>query len=107
MTKFKLNGFIALLTVAAGVALWGAGTGRLAVEGESVGVDAIPDIIATGLGGQLAHRLILIGLSAMIGRFIGYAGAAQRNALKIIDVVGGKNVEWTTIGTSVPIGNMM
>lgn len=107
MTKFKLNGFIALLTVAAGVALWGAGTGRLAVEGESVGVDAIPDIIATGLGGQLAHTLIVIGLGAMIGRVIGDAGAAQRIALKIVDVFGEKNVQWAMIATSMIIGITM
>ena len=86
MTKFRLNGFIALLTVAIGVAFWGAGTGNLSVDGEAVGLDAIPGIIATGLGGQLSHTLIVIGLGAMVGRVVGDAGAAQRIALKIVDV---------------------
>src|SRR5699024_11592519 len=66
--KFRLNGFIALLTVAIGVALWGASTGNLAIDGENVGIDAIPNIVASGLGDQLSHTLIVIGLGAMVGR---------------------------------------
>src|SRR5690625_7299527 len=94
MTKFRLNGFIALLTVAIGVALWGASTGNLAIDGENVGIDAIPKIVASGLGDQLSHTLIVIGLGAMVGRVVGDAGAAQRIALKIVDVFGEKNVQW-------------
>lgn len=107
MTKFRLNGFIALLTVAIGVAFWGAGTGNLSVDGEAVGLDAIPGIIATGLGGQLSHTLIVIGLGAMVGRVVGDAGAAQRIALKIVDVFGEKNVQWAMIVTSMIIGITM
>src|SRR5699024_11253576 len=60
MTKFRLNGFIALLTVAIGVALWGSSSGNLAIDGEKVGIDAIPKIITSGLGDQLCHTLLVI-----------------------------------------------
>lgn len=107
MTKFRLNGFIALLTVAIGVALWGASSGNLAIDGENVGIDAIPKIVASGLGDQLSHTLIVIGLGAMVGRVVGDAGAAQRIALKIVDVFGEKNVQWAMIVTSMIIGITM
>lgn len=107
MTKFKLNGFIALLSVAILVALWGAGTGVLTYEGEPADVSAIPNILADGLGGQLAHTLLVIGIGAMIGRVMGDAGAAQRVAMKIVQVFGEKNVQWAMVTTSMIIGITM
>ncbi|HIW90861.1 MAG TPA: gluconate:H+ symporter [Candidatus Corynebacterium avicola] len=107
MTKFKLNGFVSLLLVAGGVALWAVAKGDLTVDGESAGVSAIPDIIAEGVGGQLGSTLMVIGLGAMIGRVMGDAGAAQRMAMKIVEAFGVKRVQWAMVLTSVLIGLTM
>lgn len=107
MTRFKLNGFVALLLVAGGVALWAAVKGDLEFDGESAGVEAIPDILAGGVGEQLGHTLLVIGLGAMIGRVMGDAGAAQRIAMRIVDAFGEKRVQWAMVFTSILIGITM
>lgn len=96
MTRLKLNGFIALLMVAIGVAL---------VEG--IPVADIPDLIATGVGDQVGDTLLVIGLGAMIGRVMGDAGAAQRIATKMIDTFGARGVQFAMVVTAMLIGVTM
>lgn len=107
MTKFKLNGFIALLIVSALVATWGAVTGVLTLDDNPATVADIPDIIGTGMGSQLEETLAVIGIGAMIGRILGDAGAAQRIALRIVDLLGEKRVQWAMVLTSMLIGVTM
>lgn len=107
MTKFKQNGFVALLLVSILVGFWGALTGHLSVDDEEVGIEAIPDILADGVGGQLSHTIIVIALGAMIGRVMGDAGAAQRVAETIVQKLGAKNVQWAMVITSMLIGITM
>lgn len=96
MTRFRLNGFIALLLVAIGVAL---------VEG--IPIADIPDVLEEGVGGQLGGTLLVIGLGAMLGRVMGDAGAAQRIALKMVDAFGPKGVQVAMVITSMLIGVTM
>lgn len=112
MTRTRLNGFVALLIVAALVGIWAAVTGALVMDndqGEKVraGLDAVPGLIEDGIGSQMSSTLVVIGLGAMIGRVLGDAGAAQRIALTIVDRFGQKGVQWAMIITSVVIGVTM
>ncbi|WP_269928535.1 gluconate:H+ symporter [Kocuria massiliensis] len=107
MTKFKLNGFVSLLVVSVLVAGWGAATGMLTLEGKPATIAEIPKIIGAGIGGQLEETLAVIGLGAMIGRILGDAGAAQRIALRVVDLLGEKRVQWAMVITSMLIGVTM
>ncbi|WP_129660132.1 gluconate:H+ symporter [Rothia uropygialis] len=107
MTKFKLNGFVALLIVSVLVASWGALSGVLTLDDKPATVADIPDIIGSGMGGQLEETLAVIGIGAMIGRILGDAGAAQRIALRVVDLLGEKRVQWAMVVTSMLIGVTM
>lgn len=107
MTKYKLNGFVALLIVSVLVAGWGALSGVLTVDDKPADVSDIPDIIGSGMGGQLEETLAVIGIGAMIGRILGDAGAAQRIALKVVGALGEKRVQWAMIATAMLIGVTM
>ncbi|MCT1366926.1 gluconate:H+ symporter [Rothia sp. p3-SID1597] len=107
MTRFKLNGFVSLLVVSVLVASWGAATGMLTLEDKPATIADIPKIIGSGIGGQLEETLAVIGLGAMIGRILGDAGAAQRIALRVVDVLGEKRVQWAMVITSMLIGVTM
>ncbi|MFI9353806.1 gluconate:H+ symporter [Streptomyces lydicus] len=96
MTKLKLNGFIALLLVAVGVAL---------VEG--VSVEKIPDVLAEGVGGQTGDTMLVIGLGAMVGRVMGDSGAAQRIANRLVDACGLRFVQVAMVVTAMLIGVTM
>lgn len=82
MTKFTVNGFVALLVVAVGVALC---TPIPFFATTAIPLPDIPGILAEGVGRQLDDTLMVIGLGAMICRVMGDEGAAQRIALKMID----------------------
>ena len=107
MTKFKLNGFVALLIVSALVGIFAVATGTLTLDGETVGLAALAEIITDGLGGQMASTMIVVGLGAMIGRVMGDAGAAQRIALKIVGKFGVKGVQWAMVITAIVVGITM
>ncbi|MFI0237696.1 gluconate:H+ symporter [Streptomyces sp. NPDC016845] len=96
MTRLRLNGFVALLLVAVGVAL---------VRG--IPVATIPDVLSEGIGGQIGDTMLIIGLGAMVGRVMGDSGAAQRIAGRLLDVFGTRGVQLAMIVTSVLIGVTM
>lgn len=96
MTTLRLNGFAALLLVAVGVAL---------VQG--IPVAAIPDVLSEGIGDQIGHTMLTIGLGAMVGRVMGDSGAAQRIAGKLLDAFGPRWVQVAMVVTSMLIGVTM
>ncbi|MEU6230027.1 gluconate:H+ symporter [Streptomyces sp. NPDC047042] len=96
MTRFRLNGFAALLLVAVGVAL---------VRG--IPVATIPDVLSDGIGGQIGDTMLTIGLGAMVGRVMGDSGAAQRIAGKLLDAGGPRGVQVAMVITSMLIGVTM
>lgn len=107
MMKFKLNGFVALLSVSILVGLWAVLTGNLQVDGEPAGLGDLPDILADGLGGQLGDTALTVGLGAMIGRVMGDAGAAQKIAKKMLSAFGERGVQLAMIASSALIGVTM
>ncbi|OEU86094.1 gluconate permease [Streptomyces abyssalis] len=96
MTKLKLNGFVALLLVAVGVAL---------VQG--IPAAEIPEVLAGGIGDQIGDTMLTIGLGAMVGRVMGDSGAAQRVAGKLIDAFGRQRVQVAMVVTAMLIGVTM
>jgi Gnt-I system high-affinity gluconate transporter len=96
MTKLRLNGFVALLLVAVGVAL---------VRG--IPAAEIPDVLAEGIGGQIGDTMLTIGLGAMVGRVMGDSGAAQRIATRLLDVCGPRGVQIAMVLTAMLIGVTM
>ncbi|NEB78136.1 gluconate permease [Streptomyces sp. SID14478] len=96
MTRLRLNGFIALLLVAVGVAV---------VQG--IPVASVPDVLSKGIGDQIGDTMLTIGLGAMVGRVMGDSGAAQRIAGRLLDAFGPRGVQLAMIVTSVLIGVTM
>ncbi|AYC43282.1 gluconate:H+ symporter [Streptomyces griseorubiginosus] len=96
MTKLRLNGFVALLLIAVGVAL---------VQG--IGLRDIPDVLSDGIGDQIGDTMLTIGLGAMVGRVMGDSGAAQRIAGKVLDVCGPRGVQVAMVLSAMLIGVTM
>ncbi|MEU0969995.1 gluconate:H+ symporter [Streptomyces sp. NPDC005917] len=96
MTKLRMNGFVALLLVAVGVAL---------VRG--IPLEKIPDTLSEGIGGQIGETMLTIGLGAMLGRVMGDSGAAQRIAGRLLAVSGPRGVQVAMVLTAMIIGVTM
>ncbi|MGX4689288.1 gluconate:H+ symporter [Streptomyces sp. JNUCC 63] len=96
MTRLRLNGFVALLLVAVGVAL-----------AQGIPVAGIPDVLSKGIGGQIGDTMLTIGLGAMVGRVMGDSGAAQRIAGRLLDAFGPRWVQVAMVVTSMLIGVTM
>ncbi|MGW2049855.1 gluconate:H+ symporter [Streptomyces sp. NPDC001858] len=96
MTRLKLNGLVALLLVAVGVAL---------VEG--IPAADIGDVLGEGVGDQIGDTLLVIGLGAMLGRVMGDSGAAQRIAGRLIEAFGPRYVQVAMVVTAMLIGVTM
>lgn len=73
MIKFKVNGFIALVFVAAVVGI-----------AEGMKPLAVMHSIQNGIGGTLGGLAMILGFGAMLGRLISDTGAAQRIATTLI-----------------------
>ncbi|MER7838113.1 gluconate:H+ symporter [Streptomyces sp. NPDC096040] len=96
MTKLRMNGFVALLLVAVGVAV---------VRG--IPLEKIPDTLSEGIGGQIGDTMLTIGLGAMLGRVLGDSGAAQRIAGRLLAVSGPRGVQVAMVLTAMIIGVTM
>ncbi|MET9088921.1 gluconate:H+ symporter [Streptomyces sp. NPDC004237] len=96
MTKLRMNGFVALLLVAVGVAV---------VRG--IPLEKIPDTLSEGIGGQIGDTMLTIGLGAMLGRVMGDSGAAQRIAGRLLALSGPRGVQVAMVVTAMIIGVTM
>ncbi|GAA3839775.1 gluconate transporter [Streptomyces coacervatus] len=96
MTRLKLNGLVALLLVAVGVAL---------VQG--IPAAKIGDVLGQGVGDQIGDTLLVVGLGAMLGRVMGDSGAAQRIAGRLVGAFGPRYVQVAMVVTAMLIGVTM
>ncbi|MFF4506686.1 gluconate:H+ symporter [Streptomyces sp. NPDC001401] len=96
MTRLKLNGLIALLLVAVGVAL---------VQG--IPAAKIGDVLGQGVGDQIGDTMLVVGLGAMLGRVMGDSGAAQRIAGRLVGAFGPRYVQVAMVVTAMLIGVTM
>lgn len=81
MIGFKVNGFIALVLVAAVVGF-----------AEGMGAQDVLHSIQNGIGSTLGGLAMILGFGAMLGRLISDTGAAQRIATTLINTFGKKRV---------------
>jgi len=96
MTRFKINGFIALFIAAV---LVGVARG--------MPLDKIYDAILDGVGGQLDELILILGFGAMLGKVLADSGAAQRIATTLVNTFGIGRVQLVMVLTSTCIGITM
>lgn len=96
MIGFKVNGFIALVLVAAVVGF-----------AEGMGAQDVLHSIQNGIGGTLGGLAMILGFGAMLGRLISDTGAAQRIATTLINTFGKKRVQWALVITGLIVGLAM
>ncbi|MDP1340698.1 GntT/GntP/DsdX family permease, partial [Klebsiella variicola] len=82
MIGFKVNGFIALVLVAAVVGF-----------AEGMDAQAVLHSIQNGIGSTLGGLAMILGFGAMLGKLISDTGAAQRIATTLIATFGKKRVQ--------------
>ncbi|GAA2130650.1 GntT/GntP/DsdX family permease [Actinomadura napierensis] len=96
MTKFKINGFIALFIAALFVGL-----------ARGMALPKIYDAIVSGVGDQLDELILILGFGAMLGKVLADSGAAQRIATSMVDAFGISRVQLAMVLTSTAIGITM
>ena len=96
MIGFKVNGFIALVLVAAVVGF-----------AEGMDAQAVLHSIQNGIGGTLGGLAMILGFGAMLGKLISDTGAAQRIATTLIGTFGKKRVQWALVVTGLVVGLAM
>ncbi|WP_410012768.1 gluconate:H+ symporter [Sodalis sp. C49] len=96
MIKFKVNGFIALVFVAAVVGI-----------AEGMKPLAVMHSIQNGIGGTLGGLAMILGFGAMLGRLISDTGAAQRIATTLIQFFGKQRIQWALVITGLVVGLAM
>ena len=96
MTRFKINGFIALFIAAVFV-----GVAR------GMPLDKIYDAILDGVGGQLDELILILGFGAMLGKILADSGAAQRIATTLVNTFGIGRVQLVMVLTATCIGITM
>src|SRR3954451_16219414 len=77
MTRFQLNGFIALILVSIFVGL-----------AQGMGLSDTYDSIIDGIGGQIDDLALILGFGAMLGRILADSGGAQLIATKVVSLFG-------------------
>jgi Gnt-I system high-affinity gluconate transporter len=96
MTKFKLNGFIALVLVAIFVGVL-----------RGMELPKIYESITDGIGGQLDDLVMILGFGAMLGKLMADSGAAQRIAMSMLHLFGISRVQLAMVLTAFAIGITM
>lgn len=96
MIGFKVNGFIALVLVAAVVGF-----------AEGMDAQAVLHSIQNGIGSTLGGLAMILGFGAMLGKLISDTGAAQRIATTLIATFGKKRVQWALVITGLVVGLAM
>ena len=89
----RLHTFLAFLAVSLGV---GLALGQKPLE--------ILDSIQKGIGGTLGSITAIIALGAMLGKLVSQSGAAQRIAVKLMDLVGTRHARWAFLVTGFIVG---
>jgi Gnt-I system high-affinity gluconate transporter len=89
----RLHAFLAFLAVSLGVGL--------ALDLKPL---IILDAIQKGIGGTLGSITAIIALGAMLGKLVAQSGAAQRIAVKMMELVGTRHARWAFLVTGFIVG---
>ena len=96
MTKFRMNGFAALIIVAVLVGVL-----------QGMPLDDIYKSILDGIGGQLDDLVLILGFGAMLGRVLADSGAAQKIATSMTNFFGINRVQLAMVLSAFAIGITM
>jgi Gnt-I system high-affinity gluconate transporter len=96
MTKFRLNGFVALIIVAILVGVL-----------QGMPLDDIYKSMLDGIGGQLDDLVLILGFGAMLGRVLADSGAAQKIATSMTNFFGISRVQLAMVLSAFAIGITM
>jgi len=93
IARFKLNPFIALMTVSLALA-----------AASGMPLSTIVKSFETGVGGTLGHIAIIVALGTMVGKMMAESGGAERIALTLINIAGEKNIHWAMMVVGLLVG---
>jgi len=93
IARFKLNPFIALMTVSLALA-----------AASGMPLSTIVKSFETGVGGTLGHIAIVVALGTMLGKMMAESGGAERIALTLINIAGEKNIHWAMMVVGLLVG---
>jgi Gnt-I system high-affinity gluconate transporter len=93
ITWGKINPFLAFLVVS-------IATGLLL----GIPFNRIAGSVQKGIGDTLGSLVIIIALSAMLGKLVAETGAAQQISTRLVNAFGQKNVQWALMITGFVVG---
>lgn len=93
IARFKLNPFIALMTVSLALAAAGG-----------MPLPTIVKAFEAGVGGTLGHIAIVVALGTMLGKMMAESGGAERIAITLINIAGEKRIPWAMMVVGLLVG---
>ena len=93
IARFKLNPFVALMTVSLALA-----------AASGMPLATIVKSFETGVGDTLGHIAIVVALGTMLGKMMAESGGAERIALTLISVAGEKRIHWAMMAVGLLVG---
>src|SRR5437868_9491584 len=93
IARFKLNPFIALMTISLVLA-----------AASGMPLATIVKSFEAGVGGTLGHIAIVVALGTMLGKMMAESGGAERIALTLIRIAGEKRIHWAMMVVGLLVG---
>ena len=93
IARFKLNPFVALMTVSLALA-----------AASGMPLATIVKSFETGVGDTLGHIAIVVALGTMLGKMMAESGGAERIALTLISIAGEKRIHWAMMAVGLLVG---
>src|SRR5205814_276044 len=93
IARFKLNPFVALMTVSLALA-----------AASGMPLATIVKSFETGVGDTLGHIAIVVALGTMLGKMMAESGGAERIAITLIDLFGKSRVPWAMAAVGFLVG---
>src|SRR5438874_5114549 len=93
IARFKLNPFIALMTISLVLA-----------AASGMPLATIVKSFEAGVGGTLGHIAIVVALGTMLGKMMAESGGAERISLTLINVAGEKRIHWAMMAVGLLVG---
>src|SRR5438874_10674019 len=93
IARFKLNPFVALMTVSLALA-----------AASGMPLATIVKSFETGVGGTLGHIAIVVALGTMLGKMMAESGGAERIALTLINIAGERHIALAMMVVGLLVG---
>ena len=93
ISQFKINAFLALLITSFAVGLL-----------SNMNLMDILDSVLKGIGDTMGKVLLILAFGAMLGKILEESGAAQAISMRLIDLMGIKNIQYALLITGFLVG---